>query len=224
MAEAIESVLGQSWGDYELILVDDGSTDRSGRICDAYGEKYPQIRVIHKENEGLVLARWEAVEAARGQYLTFLDADDRYVPHTLAAVRQEIENTGADLVVFDFCKVFPQGSVRDITEPYADHTVFSGEGKQQLYRDFLWGHRLNSLCRKCIRRDLYDLGENPEQYRGVVQGEDKLASLGCLDRAEKIVYQRWFCGLILRRQMTGIHLYSSLLSWGQKLRRWLGHR
>lgn len=94
VAEAIESVLAQDTANiakaiadskntvygsiYELILVDDGSTDSSGEICDRYAEKYPQIKVIHKENGGVSSARNLGIEAAGGKYLNFLDSDDKF--------------------------------------------------------------------------------------------------------------------------------------------------
>ena len=74
--ECIESVLAQTWQDYELILVDDGSTDGSGTILDRYGERDKRITVIHKENGGLSSARNAGLDAAIGKYIYFLDGDD----------------------------------------------------------------------------------------------------------------------------------------------------
>lgn len=76
LIECVNSVLVQSFQDYEMILVDDGSTDNSGRICDEYAEKYSQIKVIHKKNGGLSDARNFGIKEAKGDYLIFLDSDD----------------------------------------------------------------------------------------------------------------------------------------------------
>ena len=74
---AIESVLAQTLQEKELILVDDGSTDASGQICDRYALAYPDIiQVIHQDNQGLGLARNRGVAAARGEYIAFIDSDD----------------------------------------------------------------------------------------------------------------------------------------------------
>ena len=90
LAEAIESVLCQDIGFQEsvqLILVDDGSPDNSGQICDEYQKKYPSnIKVIHKENGGVSSARNEGLKYAEGQYINFLDSDDKLSPNTLSAV------------------------------------------------------------------------------------------------------------------------------------------
>ena len=76
----IDSVLNQTYKDFEIILVDDGSTDKSGEICDVYAEKDSRITVIHKENGGLSDARNFGIDAARGDFLTFLDSDDYFHP------------------------------------------------------------------------------------------------------------------------------------------------
>ena len=76
LPRCIESVLGQSYKNLELILVDDGSKDNSGKICDMYQEKDTRVRVIHKENGGSSSARNAGIKAAKGMYLGFVDSDD----------------------------------------------------------------------------------------------------------------------------------------------------
>lgn len=76
LRNCIDSVLNQNLTDFELILVDDGSPDNSGKICDEYAEKYAFVKVIHKENGGLSSARNEGIKNATGEYLIFMDSDD----------------------------------------------------------------------------------------------------------------------------------------------------
>lgn len=83
VSQAIESVLKQTLTDFELILVDDGSTDNSLEICQAYGEKDARIRVIHQANGGICAARNCGLEMAKGEYLAFIDNDDVYLPDLL---------------------------------------------------------------------------------------------------------------------------------------------
>ncbi len=190
LAACIESVLSQREQSFEILLVDDGSQDTSGQICDAYAQRYPNIRVLHKKNEGPMLARHDAVGMAQGRFLTFLDADDLYLPHTLQRLRTALEETGADMILFDLELLHPQGTKTQLTESYANGTVFEGAGKQRLFQDFIMKSGMNSMCRKCIRRELYDAQADLRAYVGVIQGEDKLSSLHCLDQAQRIVYIR----------------------------------
>ena len=74
--ECVESILNQTYTDLELILVDDGSPDRSGEMCDAWAERDSRVRVIHKPNGGVCSARNAGLDAARGEYAAFVDSDD----------------------------------------------------------------------------------------------------------------------------------------------------
>ncbi len=85
LAACVASVRAQSFVDWELILVDDGSTDESGALCDAFAAEEPQVRVLHQENAGVSAARNAGLDAARGVYIAFLDADDVLSTESLAA-------------------------------------------------------------------------------------------------------------------------------------------
>lgn len=76
LKKCINSIINQTYNKIEIILIDDGSTDQSGKICDDYGDKYSEIQVCHKENGGLVSARKQGIEMAQGDYVTFVDSDD----------------------------------------------------------------------------------------------------------------------------------------------------
>lgn len=91
LERCLESILQQSFTDYEMILVDDGSDDGSPQLCDEYARKDARIRVIHKENGGLSDARNAGIREARGEYITFVDSDDTMVDNTLENLIQEIQ-------------------------------------------------------------------------------------------------------------------------------------
>lgn len=91
----VDSVLAENFADYEMILVDDGSPDGCGKICDEYAGKYPHIKVIHQENGGLSDARNAGIRAAKGDYLIFLDSDDYW------ADTSRSKNAGGGGILFD---------------------------------------------------------------------------------------------------------------------------
>lgn len=96
----VDSVLDQTYQDYEIILVDDGSPDNCPAICDEYAAAHDNIKVIHKTNDGLSSARNAGVDAARGKYIEFLDSDDTIEPETLETVVGIAENNNCDIVIF----------------------------------------------------------------------------------------------------------------------------
>lgn len=96
----IRSVLDQSVINYEIIRIDDGSTDRSGEICDNYSNRHANIRTIHKQKNGLYMARYDAIKEAKGDYLVFLDSDDTLDANALSILQMVISDTGSDMIVF----------------------------------------------------------------------------------------------------------------------------
>lgn len=105
IGRCIDSVLNQTYKDFELILVDDGSTDDSGRICDACAEKDMRIRVLHKENSGVSDTRNQGIAMARGEYLQFLDSDDWITPGATEIFIRTVTEQKCDMVIADFYRV-----------------------------------------------------------------------------------------------------------------------
>ena len=93
LARCIDSILNQSFTDFELLLIDDGSKDNSGSICDAYAEKDSRIRVFHKENGGVSSARNVGLDNAKGEWIYFVDSDDELISGALESVSQSFDKT-----------------------------------------------------------------------------------------------------------------------------------
>ena len=127
--KAVRSVCDQTYPDWELILVDDGSTDGSAALCDAWAKKDGRIRVLHKENGGVSTARNAGLDAALGAYIYFLDPDDYIHPQTLAVLLELIQQYDAQIALG-----FTRGThVRDYVEPDRDeYLVQTASGKQAL--------------------------------------------------------------------------------------------
>ena len=98
LKSCIDSVLSQTFTDFECILVDDGSVDQSPAICDEYVGRDKRIQVLHKKNEGVSAARNDGIQAASGEYIAFVDSDDRIMPEMYRLLLEKIENEKKDVV------------------------------------------------------------------------------------------------------------------------------
>lgn len=120
----VDSILAQSFTDFELILVDDGSPDSCGAMCDAYAAQDSRVKVIHRENGGLSAARNSGIGAAQGLYTTFIDSDDLVAANFLEALYDAATQTGAEIAI-SFPKPFPDGQ--------APNTAFRKPGRQKSF-------------------------------------------------------------------------------------------
>lgn len=187
--KCIDSVLGQSFSDYELILVDDGSPDNCGSICDEYAEKDARIRVIHKENGGLVSARQAGIKIAVGDYIFHLDGDDSILPGALESAAEIIGNTGADIVSFSYKRNI-NDIVGDVVEELAEEGLYNkAEMETQIYPKLLSDKNMNHifyfLCCKAIKRTLatkHQLAVNP----AISLGEDLSCIVPCYLDAQTV--------------------------------------
>ena len=106
LRQSIDSLLLQDFKDWELIIVDDGSTDESGKICDEYAKKYDNITVIHKENGGLFTARKTAIKSAKGEYSLFVDSDDFVEDNYFEKIQSAIDLYKPDILLFNYSAYF----------------------------------------------------------------------------------------------------------------------
>lgn len=124
---AVESVIDQDRNDVEIILVDDGSTDRSSEICDELAELSQSVFVVHQQNKGLSGARNTGIESAQGRYIVFLDSDDSLPERSLAVLRERTTDE-PDVVAFDGTRIFSMHdeTVRSPSSPVCSHAVLTG--------------------------------------------------------------------------------------------------
>lgn len=182
----VASVLCQSYGRFELILVDDGSTDRSAAMCDGYERRDSRVRVLHKPNAGQLHARCRGVDMARGEYCVFLDADDFLEPDTLEILEGHIARTDCDCVVYGY-KWLRDGAV---FETARCDKRYSGEvlrDKRLVFNILLGNGSFNSVCRKCTRRACFDDRDYSEYYR-IRFGEDLIYSAEIMENAESFLF------------------------------------
>lgn len=115
LARCLDSILAQSYSDWECILVEDGSTDGSGRICDCYAAKDARFKAIHGSNKGVSTARNKGIQLSGGQWFYFCDADDEVMPNALETLIHECDSSGSDLVFGGYVECDEHGLV--IAEP-----------------------------------------------------------------------------------------------------------
>ena len=187
LKQCIDSVLAQNYNNIEIILVDDGSTDSSGSICDEYAEKDKRIKVIHKKNEGQFIARQTGLELSTGDFCIFLDSDDYWEPYLIKKLQYIINKYQCDMIIFNKKDVF-ENTVIEGQLPFHNECVFIGEKKEELYKMLLEGGKLNNLVLKVFKRSLSK--DNIENYgfKGICYGEDAFKSACLIKEAKKIVY------------------------------------
>lgn len=145
LERCVKSLSSQTYRDFEVILVDDGSPDQCPALCDMYAEKYPWIRTLHKENGGLSDARNAGVKLARGKYVTFVDSDDWVSPRYLQSLITPVIEQRADISVVDFQLVDSEKCIYEAREGKNSFKVMDAkevfkEILYQTYRDVCaWG-------------------------------------------------------------------------------------
>lgn len=185
LPECIESVLDQTYGNFEFILVDDGSPDHSGEICEQYAEKDSRIRMFHKPNGGLMHTRRYALERAQGDYYVFLDSDDYLSFDTLETLHRYISETGADCVIYGFEWLRPEGTVHVQCAPCDCGRVISD--RRELYNIIFNNDSYNSLCRKCVRASCFDGRDHSASYH-IKNGEDCVQTIEIIENARSVVF------------------------------------
>lgn len=147
----VNSIFAQTFTDYELILVDDGSTDGSGKMCDDYAQSNPQVCVIHQANQGVSAARQKGLDAANGQYVIFADPDDWVEPTMLEELLEVAINNDADVVIFDFW--INSSDVTGDRKHQNPRALSSDSLLRQLISGELHGFTWNKLYRSsCLRK------------------------------------------------------------------------
>lgn len=181
----IKSVLNQTYRDFELILVNDGSTDISGEICESYAQRDKRIKVFHKKNEGQIATRMVALSHATGDYIVFLDSDDTLDVLALQILYNVIQKYSVDCVIYNWKRICDGNII------YSNHHALNEiqyiDNKRELYKKILSDNYYNSLCIKCMKRSAYTI-QDYSKYFYLRHGEDLLQSLDALAHCENAVF------------------------------------
>lgn len=182
--DCIGSVLQQTYKNFELILVNDGSKDTSGEICDRYAKMHKNIFAYHKENAGQLHTREYAIEKATGDYYVFLDSDDTLRENALATICNKINEYQCDCVIYQLERVW-DGKVLSPTPKFSDICITD---KRELYKKCLLSSTYNSMCRKAVRAEVFQKRtDHPKDY-SLRYGEDLVQTMEVLKNSNKVAF------------------------------------
>lgn len=187
LPSCLACVKNQSLEDWELIFVDDGSTDNSGKILDEYALPDERIHVFHQENSGQFFAREKGIAMSQGEYILFLDSDDELMPDCLARLHEVICESKPDMIMFAYRVSYDDGRQDIERDMIADEKkVISPEW---LRENLISNNTYNALWTKAFRRELFE-GDKTDysELSGTHFGEDKIRLLCPVTAAKSIIY------------------------------------
>lgn len=183
--KCIESIISQTYGELDIILIDDGSQDTSGEICDKYSELDERIRVIHKRNEGLSAARNLGIEISKGQYLCFVDSDDYVEADFISCMLNACVHYGKDIAICGRILEYSTYSVKEYvsnqTEVFGNNEALSHLFKTDIYNMAAWDKMYAKKLFKDVRypygkihEDIYTTALLMEKSNGIVKIPNQL--------------------------------------------------
>ncbi|WP_165769024.1 glycosyltransferase family 2 protein [Virgibacillus profundi] len=186
MQLCIESVLTQTFPDFELILVNDGSTDKSGVLCDEYLKKDKRISVIHKEHHDIGAARNAGISRSSGEYITFVDCDDFLHEEMLKVLYHQIVFTEADIALCDFQPIEEREEKNENRrkDPLQNYSVTTSSGIKALHGLYDTDRLFSVPWSKMFRKELFNHIKYPVGY----VDDDEFVAHRLLYQADKVVY------------------------------------
>lgn len=190
LRQCVDSIIDQNYKNIEIILVDDGSIDRSGEICDSYQRENECVRVVHQKNRGCMQARLRGIYSSKGEYIGFVDSDD-WIDHDMYETLMSIaKNKKCDIVSMGYTLVWDENKVE-----VDDATLFGvyeiGKNMDMLLSNMMYDIEEQkrgvhpSLCTKIIKRELL-INAYSQVNRNITMGEDACIFYPCCLRATKI--------------------------------------
>lgn len=189
LVQCINSIIGQTYKNLQIILVDDGSTDGCSKICDGFANRDFRVEVIHQKNSGLVMSRKAGLSKAKGEYCTFVDADDWIELNAYEALMNKTLN-GVDCVSYGVFREY--GNKQILKTDQVSDGIYNGEQFRQLIKNYTRKNSwysyifLYGLWSKIFRTDLLIGAYRLFDLTNIINNEDTVISLGCLTASKKI--------------------------------------
>lgn len=188
ISKCVDSILSQTERSLELILVNDGSPDNSGKLCDEYAQQDGRVKVIHQKNAGVSAARNAGIAAAAGDYIGFVDSDDWIEPQMFERLLAEAKRSGSDVVMCDATTVYDDGRTQaDTITQLSENRIL----KKSDFTPSLLLEMAGSACRCIYKNDRYSdkLCKHPLAFPlGVKFSEDRIFNLYVFGYANKVCY------------------------------------
>lgn len=179
--EALDSLIGQTYTNLEIILIDDGSNDGSGEICDQYAERDQRVRIYHQENKGLSIARNEGLDVASGEMIAFLDPDDAFQLDMIRTMVDVMKKTAADIAICGFERIRTSGLL--ITKKHKQKSTVNVLSRNEALRKVQDDSINTAVWNKLYKREIWEDLRFPEGH--VHEGTYVIFDI--FDKAEKIV-------------------------------------
>ncbi|MBQ7288602.1 MAG: glycosyltransferase [Clostridia bacterium] len=185
LERCVKSVINQTYENLEIILVDDGSPDNCGNMCDAFAKQDPRIRVVHKENGGLSSARNAGLDVATGKYIGFVDSDDWIEPDMYAQLYSLLSLHNVKIAACGFRCDFPSGKTVYINRDYPANKEIEVFSKTDALRELILARKItNSVCDKLFEKSLF---QTFRFTQGIVNEDFEMMPL-CVEAAESVVF------------------------------------
>lgn len=201
LEECLDSILNQSERDFELLLVDDGSFDRSKNICDEYAKKDDRIKVFHNENHGVSYSRNYALERANGEYIIFVDSDDKLKEDGL----ENLVGHDCDLLIYDYERLLGDRTIFcPANLKVLPNYLIEERSKTLLLSEFFTSYKFNPIWRIRYRKELIkDIRFDEE----MITGEDLIFNLNAFDRAKSFFYLDTSLYLYRKNENSCVHSF-----------------
>lgn len=186
--QCLDSVIIQNSKEVEILLLDDGSADGSGKICDEYARRYDNIKVYHKKNEGLSATRNLGIKKAEGEYILFLDGDDFLTPNAVRNIIDELkQNQHIDVLIGRYISYFASTGVKEECSYHLDKAIVERAEKENLFRELLSGKTYDwYACLNIVRKDY--IIENELYFKEGICFEDAMWTPEVLFQVKSAAY------------------------------------
>lgn len=186
--QCLDSVLEQTFKDFEVIILDDGSMDNSGNICDEYARNDTRIKVIHDKNQGSFMARIRALDYVKGEYVLYLDSDDYWENDLLETVYGVVLEKSVDMILLRYKAVDENGKLLYYQRQLLEDKQIVKVAQKFLGYQLATSFEYNSMVLKVVKREALNIKKDYGKVKDVAMGDDAIQSMMILENIDSFIY------------------------------------